>query len=353
MPIQAISRYSHLVFALLCSAALVPVSSVVAYADGAPAAAPGFKLSTFATPPTGLSKPDSLAIVDGNIWIGYGNEGRPDGSNGAMSQIVEYAPGGKLLKTLMVTGHNDGLKLDPVSKKVWALQNEDGNATIVVIDPATSATETYAFDAGKHGGGYDDVVFKNGQAFVTASSPNVDGGKKNPGPSLVTAKLTGDHKVVVETAFSGTPTASDMVTGKTETLNLTDPDSITEAPSGDLVMTSQDDAVLLFIHKTSPSGGDGRVLHLAGGVKVDDTAFVSGKHGYLLVADTPANVVYKIEAENWGVGAAYSAMSGIDATKTDAAIPGYVGLLDPATGALVPVTTGMQAPHGMIFVPAQ
>ncbi|UVK42343.1 hypothetical protein BPNPMPFG_004014 [Mesorhizobium sp. AR07] len=341
---------SKLAFSLVGAAALVATGSLVARADGAPGVSPGFTLSTFVTPPAGSSKPDSLALIDGNVWIGYANGGKPDGSDGGMSQIVQYSLDGKVLRTLSVKGHNDGLKLNPATKKIWALQNEDGDANLVVIDPVSGAMENYTFEAGKHGGGYDDVAFKNGEAFISASAPQVDGGKTNPGPSIVTAKLTADHKVVVAAAFAGAPNVTDIATGDKETLNLTDPDSLTIAPSGDLVMTSQDDSELLFVHKTSTSGGEGKVLHLMGGVKVDDTTFVGAKHGFLLVADTPANIVYKIEAANWGVGTAYSAMSGVDATKVAPAIPGYVGLLDVNSGALLPVTTNMQAPHGMIFV---
>ena len=46
-------------------------------------------------------------------------------------------------------------------------------------------------------------------------------------------------------------------------------------------------------------------------------------------------------------------MSGVKAEKTDPAIPGYVGLLDMTSGALVPLVANMQAPHGMIFIAAQ
>ena len=342
-------RLSHLVLAIVTAGA-IPSWSAAARADDAPIVAPGFTLSTFAESPNGLSKPDSLAMIAGQVWIGYGNGGKPDGSDGGSSQIVEYSLDGKVLKTLTVKGHNDGLRQDPITKKVWALQNEDGDANLVVIDPQTDKMETYSFDPGKHGGGYDDMVFKGGQAFITASAPSTDDGKTNPGPCLVSARLTSDHKVKVESAFPGAPTVTDAVTGKAETLNLTDPDSIIEAPSGDLVMTSQDDSELLFIHKTSLTGGQGRVLHLLGGVKVDDTAFASAKHGFLLVADTPTNKVYKIEAAAWGVGAAYSSMSSVEATKTAPAIPSYVGRLDLDSGALVPVIANMQAPHGLMFV---
>ncbi len=348
------ARRLNLVLACLGAAALVPAVTPMAQAESRPVASPGFTVSTFAVPPAGLSKPDSLALIEGSVWIGYGNGGKPDGSNGAMSQIVQYSLDGKVQKTLTIKGHNDGLKLDPVTKKVWALQNEDGDADIVVVDPQTGAMESYVFGPGKHGGGYDDVVFKNGQAFVTASAPSVDGGKTNPGPSVVTATLVAaDHTVKVEPAFAGAPTVTDIVTGKTETVNLTDPDSITEAPSGDLVMTSQDDGEILLIRETSVAGGTGGVLHLLGGVKIDDTTFTTAQQGFLLVADTAANMVYKIEAANWGRGKAFSAMSGVEATKTDPAIAGYVGLMDMSSGALVPIVADMQAPHGMIFVEAR
>jgi hypothetical protein len=96
---------------------------------------------------------------------------------------------------------------------------------------------------------------------ATASTPSVDGGKKNPRPSIVKAELTKDSNVKVEQAFPGTPTVSHIATGKVETLNLTDPDSLTVAPSGDVVMISQDDSELLSVHKAVLKGGEGRVLH--------------------------------------------------------------------------------------------
>ena len=147
------------------------------------------------------------------------------------------------------------------------------------------------------------------------------------------------------------PKIADMVSGKIEALNLTDPDSITLAPSGDLVMTSQDDGELIYIHKISASAAQGGVLHLLHEVKVDDTAFIGAEKGFLLVADTAADMVWKITAPKWTVGAAFSAMSGVDATKTTKAMPGYVGALNQKTGELKPVVASMDAPHGLIFVP--
>ena len=251
-------------------------------ADG-PVASGAYSLSVFAKAPAGLSKPDSIAIVKGNVWIGYGNTGKKDGADGAVSQIVEYTEGGKILKTFKITGHNDGIKLNPVTGKVWAMQNEDGNPTLIVIDPATDKLESYALPPAGHGGGYDDVVFKNGEAFLTASAPDTDGGKTNPGPSVVRVAIGAGGKVTVEPVFPGAPTVTDMVSGKTETLNLTDPDFITLAPNGDMVMTSQDDGELIYIQAASAKAPKGKVLHLLNQVKVDDTTFVTASRGFLLV----------------------------------------------------------------------
>jgi hypothetical protein len=93
-------RLSKLAFSLVGAAALVAAGSLVARADGAPGVSPGFTLSPFVTPPAGSSKPDSLALIDGNVWIGYANGGKPDGSDGGMSQIAQYSLDGKVLKTL-------------------------------------------------------------------------------------------------------------------------------------------------------------------------------------------------------------------------------------------------------------
>lgn len=340
----------------LASLALGSVTALFALGTTAHAAttataAPGFDISVFATPPAGLSKPDSLAVVNGNVWIAYGNQGKPDGSGGAVSQIVEYKPDGAVIKTLKIAGHNDGLRLDPVSGEVWAIQNEDGNANLVVINPTTGNEQKYAFGPGKHGGGYDDVTFRAGKAFVSASAPNVDGGAKNAGPAIVSADLGKNGKIAVSAVLQGTPSVVNRVTGATETLNLTDPDSITQSPAGSLVMTSQDDGELLFVKDPGTSAMQAQVLHLAGGVKVDDTTFVTAKHGYILVADTSANVVYKIQSAAWDVGSAFSAMSGVHASGTRPAVAGYVGMLDLATGTLAPITSKMTAPHGLIFVP--
>jgi hypothetical protein len=102
-------------FAALCFAA----GAADAQTPPKPITTPGFNLTLFATGNDGLmSTPDSLAALDDHVWVGYANNGAPDGSNGAMSLIVEYGLDGTMVKTYQVVGHNDGLKVNPYTREI-------------------------------------------------------------------------------------------------------------------------------------------------------------------------------------------------------------------------------------------
>ena len=66
--------------------------------------------------------------------------------------------------TFSVVGHNDGLRLQPGTNNLWALQCEDANPNLVIIDLNKGTQTLYTFPPTPHGGGYDDVVFQDGQA---------------------------------------------------------------------------------------------------------------------------------------------------------------------------------------------
>jgi hypothetical protein len=311
---------------------------------------PGFSLSVFTAPPAGSSAPDSLAVLDDHVWVGYANGGAPDGSGGAQSQIVEYSLDGKVIRTFTVAGHNDGLKVNPYTREIWAMQNEDANANLVTIDAATGRTTNYVFGKTLHGGGYDDIIFKDGQAFLSASNPTLDANGHNTGPAIVRALLRSNGTVDVSAALPGMPEASNIPFGTVAQLNLTDPDSMTLTPSGDVLLDDQGDGQLVLLRAP---GTNPRVeyLPLLGKVQIDDTVFATAPRGFLLVADTKANRVYKISADVWERGAAFSASTGVAATTSTPAVPAYVGQLDLRSGALLPLVSNLFSPHGMAFVP--
>ena len=61
--------------------------------------------------------------------------------------------GGRVVHIYKVKGHNDGLKVDPYNHKIWAMQNEDANPNLVIIDPETHDQKLYTFAAPPAAGG--------------------------------------------------------------------------------------------------------------------------------------------------------------------------------------------------------
>jgi hypothetical protein len=332
-------KISTLVFAL----AVLTISGMIAGpALGQTATAP-YTLTVFATAPTGLSAPDSIAVLDGHVFVGYGDGHLPDGSDGLNSQIVEYRMDGSVVRTYTVPGHSDGLKVDPVTDKLWAIQNEDANANLVIINTETHFQRLYTFGSAAHGGGYDDVVFHGCKVYISASNP---ANNPNAGPAIVGAHLEG-NLVEVESVLAGNANAIDIPTDATVQLNLQDPDSMTLDPLGNIVLDSQGDQELIIV--SNPESRNQRVLRLplsylaAGGptsVETDDTAFVTSSEGFLLFADKGLNTVYKISKSAFVPGTAYTAADGGP----------FVGALDMTTGVVTPIVTGVKNPGGMIFV---
>jgi hypothetical protein len=341
--------------ALALTALCFAAGGADAQTSAKPIVPPGFSVAVFAAGSGGLmSAPDSLTVLDGHVWVGYANNGAPDGSNGAMSLIVEYSQDGSIVKTYQVVGHNDGLKVNPYTREIWAMQNEEANPNLVIITPSTGqASKPYSFGKTLHGGGYDDIMFKDGQAYFSASNPTLNSSGKNTGPAIVRVLQldANNYTVAVTSVMRGTLDASNIPFGTVATLNLTDPDSMTLTPSGAVLLDDQRDGQLVLL---SASGDEPRVqyLPLLGNVQVDDTVFATAQRGHLLVSDTQANTVYKISANVWQLDAAFSASTGVAATSGTAAVPAYVGQLDLGSGALLPLVSNLASPHGMVFVPA-
>src|SRR5215469_2148199 len=82
-------------------------------------------VSVFATGgAVGATGPDSITNTGTNVWVEYGNGAASTGGMGD-STIVEYSPNGTVENTYSVPGLVDGLKVNPSTGMVWALQNND------------------------------------------------------------------------------------------------------------------------------------------------------------------------------------------------------------------------------------
>jgi len=307
-------------------------------------AQPPYTISVFATPPNSYSAPDSIARWKDTVLVGFAGGVAKDGSDGKSSTIVQYSLKGKVQRTFSVQGHNDGLRLQPGTDDLWALQNEDGNPNLVIIELNSGKQKNYTFAPTVHGGGYDDVVFKGEDAFITASNPNLNGAGVNTFPALVRATLHGST-VDVEPVLSGDANGTDISTGNPVALNLTDPDSLTSDPRGNIVLDSQADGELVFIkHPFTNQQQVGRILITipSGPTTVDDTAFAPDSRAFLLVTDLNGNAIYRVDSAPFGFepGAAYSAS---DSSS-------LVGTLNLDNGALTPIITGLGSPRGLLFV---
>ena len=307
-----------------------------------PVANPPYTLAVFATSANGYSQPDSIVQWKDHIFIGFQNHVAKDGTDGKSSTIVQYSLDGAPQRTFSVPGHNDGLRIVGESD-LWCLQNEDANPNLVVIDLESGHQKLYNFPPTPHGGGYDDMVVQNGHVFITASNPNMPGGI-NIFPALVRATLHGDM-VAVDPVLYGNANAVDIPTGATVTLNLSDPDSLTVDPRGNIVLDSQADAELIFIRNVSSGQmvvGRLSITTAAGPTTLDDTAFAPSSHTFLLFSDVGGDTIYRIDSPQFGFepGTAYSASDTAD----------IVGVLNLDNGVLTPIATGFSSTRGMIFV---
>jgi hypothetical protein len=318
-------------------------AAAAAHAD--PVAAAGYSIGLFAAGPAGTSAADSVLVIGNDVYVGYGNGGNPDGSGGAVSTIAEFSRSGKLLATTMVTGHNDGLRYDAATKQIWALQNEDANSNLVLVAPGTLAQSAPIPIASVNGGGYDDILFQGGKTFISASNP---ANNPNMDPAIVQATLSG-ASVTTTPALMGNATATLFNTNSTVTMNLQDPDSVSQTTDGRAVLTSQGDGELVFVSNLGASNQSVGVLKLQN-AQVDDTAFGGTTDMTLLVTDKATNDIYRITGP-------FNPAFGYSAAQNTLGTTGFIGAFNAASsalpgfdGALTPIVTGLGNPGGEAFM---
>ena len=297
--------------------------------------ASGYKVAIFGTTPVGASQPDSIVTDGSNVFVGFGNGVAKDGSDGKTSTIAQYDAAGALVKTFAVPGHNDGLKVDPTTHLLWAIQNEDGNPNLVIINPTANTQTNYTFAPPADGGGYDDITFLDGKVFLSESAPTSN---PNTAPAIVEATLSGST-VSVTPVLLGNATAQ-TTKHKTVTLNLQDPDSMTADPAGDLVLTSQSDDELVIVKNPGTASQSVTLLPLTDrkkAVSVDDSLFATNTAGSVLLTDL-GGTIYQI------TGKPLKSKRLVLSAAPDI---GQLGSLNMTTGRFTPVITGLNSPRGL------
>ncbi|MBV8909271.1 MAG: PEP-CTERM sorting domain-containing protein [Gammaproteobacteria bacterium] len=329
------------------------------FAESAQAAPTVVSSSVFATGgPVGGSAPDSITDVNGTVWVEYGNGAVSTGGSGD-STIVQYSAGGAVEHTWSIAGLVDGLKYNPVTGMVWVLQNNDGNATLSLINPKTDAVSgplrfaspPYVYGANS-ARGYDDVAFLNGKVYLSYTNP------VNPADSVLQVLDQGNTP-------SGKLTTTSILTAQqtnplftSSSQNPPDIDSLKSTPNGQLVLTSEGDGLgskwVTSDGRYTLIANPGTAMQTVTNVRVtnaagvnanamDDVIMPGASAGTLYVTDTKTNDVYAVH------------LTGLVPTTPIVSFGsfGEVALVNPVTGVVeMPLLTGLKAPHGMDFVAA-
>jgi len=287
------------------------------------------------------TSPDSVTFGDGSLWIAYQNGADTAGASGS-STVVRYSPAGAVLNTWTIKGNVDGLNIDPTSGLVWALQNNDGNSGLTVINPITNATTPYSYGntyTNVANRGFDDLVFSHGNVFISETNP------ASGADAVIVRLTTGLHSPlqispILNSTFIGTNLATHLPTSVT----IIDSDSLKLTTTGVLALTGEADQKIAFISNPGTASQTETFLSLLGanGLAItgnpDDTVFPNAANGFFYIADTGANTVYRIAATGLAPGSVY-----ID-------VGDEFGILDTTTGIVTPIFTGV-SPHGADFVP--
>jgi len=300
-------------------------------------------ISTFATgQAVNATGPDSITAGGDSVWVSYTNGADSMGQSGS-STVVQYDMQGVVRHTYKIAGSVDGLKIQPETGLVWALQNQDGNSTLTLIDPKTGITPNsplqYQVTSGTRG--YDDVVFRDGQIFLSYTNPV---GSTDPTIQLLENRRS---PLIVTPILRKGATGFNLATGEpNQPTTQNDPDSLKLTPGGGLMLSSGDDGQLIFV--LNPASNDQKVAFLSlltparGPVSgLDDALFVTSEAGTFYLSDTGNNRVLKIEIEDNAPGTLYACVGSLN----------QFAKVSLTTGIVTPVLSNLNAPHGLVFMP--
>jgi hypothetical protein len=305
-------------------------------------------VSTFAVgQAVNATGPDSITVGGGSIWVSYANGADSTGKKGS-STVVQYNTNGVVSKIYTIAGSVDGLKIEPETGLVWALQNQDGNSTLTLIDPQTGITSDsplhYQVTSGTRG--YDDVVFRDGQVFLSYTNP------VEPGDPTIQRLENRESPLIVTPVLKMGAKGVNLATGEAnQSTSQSDPDSLKLSPSGALMLSSGDDGQLIFAlnqDNENQDNDDPKVafLSLVSSAKapvsgLDDAIFATSTAGTFYLTDTGNNRVLQIEVANITPGSLYACVGSLNQFVR----------VNMATGEVTPVVSNLSAPHGLSFVP--
>jgi hypothetical protein len=318
---------------VMASIALLSASTVGAQSN---------QVSTFATgAAVNATAPDSIAVTKNSLWVSYTN-GTTGTGGGGNSTVVQYKlKNGKVRGTYSIPGSVDGLKVDPSTGTVWALQNQDGNSTLTLIDPeAHTVSKPIPYNITSTARGLDDVAFRVDQTFLSYTNPAA-----LTDPTILLVQ-DGTNPIVTTPILLMGATGTDLATGVPDQLtSQADPDSLKLTPYGDLMLSSGSNAQLIFVSAPGTAGQSVSFLNLLDQshkpvADLDDATFATAHKGTFYLADTGHNRILKVNADKLRIGSLYASVSSLNALVA----------VDLKTGVVTPIVGKLQGPHGLQFV---
>ncbi len=308
-----------------CALALAAMSM-----SSMPASAASFTTNVIANgSAVSATEPDSVSFGNGSLWIEYGN-GASSTDYSGKSTIVQYTPSGTVQNTWLLAGSVDGVKVNPNTGMVWALQNQDAISQLSIINPSTKAVSAFTYGApytaSSSTRGFDDVAFIGNSVYMSETNP-----------------ATTSDPVVVK-LNSSTPSSPISQTGVVTGAGIaaTDADSLKSTPTGGLVLTGEADGALNFIANPGQTNQSVRSIKLSGanGVTIgspDDSIYATSTSGTFYMTDTTSNLVYAVSATGLTPGSLF------------VNVGSSFGSVDPSTGVVTPLVNGVGL-HGLDFV---
>jgi hypothetical protein len=334
----------------------------VANTAGASPALPTITLQPVAAGVSGQTLPDDITRLDGKLFVTFQN-GVPStgpGPTGAQdSTIVEFNRSGNEIATWSLTGRCDGLTADPGRDLVIATINEDANSYLATIRPDDPTPQLYSYqpspEAADGNGGTDSITIGPNDTIYVAHS--------NPSPltpdtaALFRVQLEG-VTAQLTSVFQDDSTATNITTGVSKALALTDPDSNRYIPWGDpvfggsILQDSQGDGEIVIVDHPGTDRQSLRLLPLSNAENpslqptIDDMVEVTGP-GTLYVVDQGAGTIQTVDTSGFAPGTI------VVAQPNDSGNAGQLGVLDPATGVITHFPNMFNSPKGLLFVPNQ
>lgn len=318
---------------LLLTGALVAIGAAAAHA------APTYTSSLFAAPPAGASAPDSITTGAGSVWVSYAGGTTADGSEpSGNSTVVRYSPAGAVQATYSIKGSVDGLKYNPGTGIIWALQNQDANSALSFINPVTNAVTPQPYAAVSNSQGYDDVAFTSRGTFLSYTNPG------SATDTVLRRVVDGTSPIQTTDILTAGAPGTNLATGQTGyVLPVFDPDFLKVAPNGDLVQTSGNRDTLVFVSNAGSANQAVSYLPLtADGAAVtglDDSLYVTAPSGTLYLTETSGNQVLALNLQGLTPGTLLANIGSLN----------ELAFVDMATGNLTPFVTGLPGAHGLAF----